>query len=219
MIDYSQVKILRENKVYRMSDVVMGYGPRHQIDRETILAEPQYRETILHDYLVKCPSTCDKQVFVDVVQQHTQRYNQANPNDLVMHVRLGDVMQPELAETKQEIRCKSIYHTYAQLFYKHGQWIRQHGRVTIVTALHFGANELNGKYYYTEEAEHNSFETLRRLVEVFESWDMKVSIQSSLNVDEDFCFMASSQQFVGSTSKFAELVSWCLKDSATCHLM
>jgi hypothetical protein len=218
MIDTSQVKVLKENKVYRMSDLVLGCGPRHPIDRETIVTDPQYRGTILYDYLTKTQRT-DRELFVQVVRQHMAKYPQADPNELVMHMRLGDVMEPRLAETEQEIRCKSIYQHYVSFLGRLSAWIKEHKRVTIVTALHFGANELNNRYFYTQDAEDKSFEVLQRVSEVFEAWGLEVGIQSSENVDEDFCFMASSTNFMGSTSKFAELVYWCLKDGATCHLM
>ena len=83
-------------------------------------------------------------------------------------------------------------------------------KATIVTVLHFGANPVNGKYFYTDRARDRSFEVLQILTEDLQARGFKVSYKSSENIDEDICFMAGSRYFVKAISELSNLIFECL---------
>ena len=49
----SELKVLKENKFYRFSDLFFKKGIRWESDRDTILEKDEYKHTILRKYLEK----------------------------------------------------------------------------------------------------------------------------------------------------------------------
>jgi len=203
----AQIKILRANQVYRIVDLVLCKGIRWQQDRATILSDPEYRETILYGYLTKMKHERDLETFARVVGEHQARYEHPAPDSLVVHVRLGDVMEDAIERPLYQ-RSKQLY---GGLGTRDFLGLKQ---ATIVTALHFGANPLNKKYFYSDLAMERSFEILELLSRELEHKGMHVSYRSSENIDEDVCFMAGSRYFVMGLSDLSGLIGECLPDGA-----
>ncbi len=47
----NNIKILKDNSIYRINDVVYMFGEQWDVDREEILSNKRYEGTILRDYL------------------------------------------------------------------------------------------------------------------------------------------------------------------------
>jgi hypothetical protein len=197
------IKILKTNQVYRVSDLVLCRGIRWKQDRETILSDPQYIETILYDYLTQKRYERDLEVFKRVVRDHQAKYEKPSINSLVIHLRLGDVMD--------DINGRPLYEKSREI-YKDLQLIGlpKLKCVTIVTALHFGANPLNNKYFYSDIAKERSFEILQLLSENLKIKGWNVSYKSTENVDEDLCFMSGSNYFWKGLSSLSDLIANCM---------
>jgi hypothetical protein len=204
-----QVKTLKENRVYRVSDLFFREGMRWQRDRETILTNPEYRNTILYDYLRTKEGEEDFHALRRVVREHTSRkqYKIPDEDDLVVHMRLGDVM-------KVPQRFNKAIARYSKLYNKTDLEPHSFSKTVVVTALHFGANELNGKYFYSDLAKEKSFEVLRAFERRTNEFGLTLSVVSNENVDSDICFMASSRFFVKGLSGFSEIVARCLPAEA-----
>lgn len=205
----SSVETLKNNSVYRLSDLIHRKGIRWEQDRATILEDAQYCNTVLYDYLTKMRFEDDWQVFEAVVVEHSKKYTTPAESDLVVHLRLGDIM-----EDSDEFRNRS-YEKYQRVYGEFDLKIPKNvTRVAIVTALHFGANELNNRYFFTDTAQARSLEILALFRSKLVARGVQVDIQSSSNVDEDFCFLASSKLFVKSYSAMSDLVEKCLCSDA-----
>ena len=205
----NSVETLKNNSVYRLSDLIHRKGIRWEQDRATIIDDPQYLNTLLYDYLSEMRFECDWQVFRSVVAKHSKKYTAPLKGDLVVHLRLGDIM-----EDSDEFRSRG-YEKFTRVYSKFDSTIpKSVSRVVIVTALHFGANEVNNKYFFTDTAHNRSQKVLDLFRERLIEKGYPVVIQSSSNVDEDFCFLARSKLFVKSYSEMSNLVENCLSTNA-----
>jgi|TARA_R110000824_G_scaffold356208_1_gene543407 hypothetical protein len=87
-------------------------------------------------------------------------------------------------------------------------------KTIVVTALHFGANTRNNRYFYSDKARDISFEVLRDFEKQSNDIGLEVDVFSSENVDADLAYMASSKFFVCGSSHLSSIIQNCLsKDS------
>lgn len=200
------IKILKNNTVYRVTDIVFRKGIRWQQDRERILTDKKYRNTILYDYLTKKKCENDLKTFKNVVKKHQKRYEVPEYTSLVIHLRLGDVMDESV--NRDWRNYEKYKRVYGNLLLH--PLLQSLSKAVIVTSLHFGANSINNKFFYSLQAKERSFEVLELLSSSLNGQGLKVSYKSSVNVDEDLCFMAGSRYFVKSFSGISELIVNCL---------
>ena len=206
MIKSKDIKILKQNKVYRIADVVLRKGMRWQKDRHTILTNIIYRDTILYDYLTQMMRENDFQTLKRVVWEHIENKKNSIPaeDELVVHMRLGDI-----AERPNRYReCLLTYDSFSKKipFEKIGV-----SSVTVVTALHFGANELTNEFFYSEVAKERSLKILKDVDQQLNAVGLNTRVQSSEYPDEDFAYMAASTYFVKGKTSFSEIIVSCLK--------
>ena len=201
MVDAQKVRVLESNTTYRLADLIFRKGIRWQIDRNTILADKAYDETILKDYLKGMRQEEDWKHLKAVVLSHSRRYQVPHSDELVIHLRLGDIMgeSTEFASRGFE-RAFKVYGDFDIDLPKDIK------SVSIVTALHFGANELNNKYFYSALAHERSLRVVRALKSNLESKGYSPKLVSSENVDSDFCYLASSNYFVRSYSRLSDFI-------------
>ena len=214
-LDLNKVKILKHNSVYRVSDLVNRTGPRWPGDRKTILNDPLYKNTILYDYLsqtLHLPRRGrDLGLFKKILLDHTEKhqYTTADPNNLIVHMRLGDVMT--MGYINRRNACRGAYRNFYNRF-KLDKY--SFSKITVVTALHFGASKLHNRYFYSDEARDISFKVLKDFEKQSNDVGLEVDIFSSENVDADLAYMASSKFFICGSSKLSAIIQNCLsKDS------
>lgn len=205
----AQIEILKENSIYRLSDLIQRKGVRWQQDRNRILEDPAYNGTVLYDYLTNMANEDDWITLKAVVERHAKRYLAPSDNELVVHLRLGDIMA-ESEEFKSRSFHKSL-RVYGAFDIDLPNAIE---KVTIVTALHFGANELNGKYFYSEQAHERSLEVIEALKAILLSRGLPLNIQSSSKIDMDFCYLVGARYLVKSFSQMSELAQKCLSTNS-----
>ncbi|MCH7790032.1 MAG: hypothetical protein IH940_11415, partial [Acidobacteria bacterium] len=116
-IDIDAVEVFRENSTYRIGDLFYRKGVRWEKDRAAVLREPHFGSTILHDYLVAMNHEEDFATLGRVVRAHVERngYPQPPADELVIHLRLGDLMQRGLPYGKRRHRrAHRMYETLAR---------------------------------------------------------------------------------------------------------
>ena len=87
----SSIKILKQNKFYRIADLFYRDGNRWEHDRKEILKNPIYKNTILYDYLSQKTTESDFNLFKKIALNHANKYKtKPKPDELVFHLRLGD---------------------------------------------------------------------------------------------------------------------------------
>lgn len=199
------VKCLPDNPVYRITDLMHRKGIRWREDRATILRDREYRDTIMYDYLASMRTEEDMHLFRRVVRKHQRRFELPPADCLVAHLRLGDVM-----DDHEDQRWRSFERTRSTYSHLRLPSLPRISSAVIVTALHFGANTLNGKYFYSQKAVSRSYQILDLLADKLSSHGLAVTIKSSESVDEDFCYMAASRFFLKGISGLSDLVCDCL---------
>ena len=151
----SQLKVLKENKFYRFGDLIFkDGGGRWESDREVVKNNEEFKNTILCKYLIQLQDELepDFDLLKKIVQEHTQEYKCEIPeeNELVIHLRLGDIFQKSKYE---KLRVKRLKKSVDRLF-ENDNILNSSpdalGKITVVTALHYGANETNGKHFFIE---------------------------------------------------------------------
>ena len=212
-INLQDLKIFKKNSVYRISDVVRGAGNRWEQDRETILTDPLYRDSILCDYLKLKKQKIDYECLKSVIKIHTlkKKYKVPAPKELVFHLRLGDYLDhpSEVAKT---------FRLYENFFKKEAFDFR-FSRVTVVTALHFGHDDTTErvKYLYTEKAKSNSLKLLKNVEQEVNQLGYSLHLYSNENIDKDFCYLVNSKFLAQGHRGFSSLAAKCLDEDCTSY--
>ena len=204
---FQQIKILKSNKHYRFSDLILCRGIRWAQDRQTILKKDKYKGTILRKYLekerritIKSPPRLRE--LHEIILQHAFENNFERPkhNSLTLPLRLGDITE----EKERYARSILLSENLLQNIQKSKLPIPK--TIYIVSALHYGANDINNKYFYSEESYKKNLELFTKIYEKLSVLGSKIIIKSSKNVDKDICFIARSHFVYPSQSRMTELI-------------
>lgn len=205
----NELKVLKENKFYRFADLFFQAGMRWRSDRDTILGEDQYKNTILRKYLEQKKSEIDYVTLKRVVTEHASlnKYSVPTENELVIHLRCGDIFDesdPYYRVVVQQDKMMSsnlFSKKFGAIHYKHID------KVSVVTALHFGANELIQRFFYSDQIYKNNINFLKSFEKRINDCGHEMNLVSNNDFDLDFCYMANSKWFVKSPSRISNLVS------------
>lgn len=205
------VKTLKSNKFYRISDLFFGWGNRWEQDREYIISNPDFKNTILFKYLTQKKEELDYGLFKQIVRKQTSlnKYETPSINELVVQIRLGDVMD---SLDYNHSRNKSIIF-YSDFFKYINLDLKKIKKITAVTALHFGSNEFNGRYFYSEKAEEESMKIIESLSKQCSQKGYDLNIYSHEDIDRDICYLANSMYFVKGITQLGDLITKCLPNS------
>ena len=199
---------------YRIGDAVLMR--KHQYGRNAlkiVLKNSElFKESILFEYANRIDQDdSDPQLDVlhSIVQKHikAQKYTLPDKNELVVHLRLGNVKGYDSAP---EILVNYI----ADLFKK-----KQHNmeRVTIVSALHFGQTYFR-KTLSVEKAQ-SMIQLYRNKIECIlqslSALGIKAKLYSNQEIDRDFCFLASSKLLILGSGHFSLCAA--MISSAKCY--
>ena len=213
MLDLSSVQILSSNPVYRVSDVILQRGIRWQKDRDTILSLDKYEDTILRKYLERKSSENDYDELAKVIEEHGKErgYRRPSGDELVMHVRTGDIFSDSVKEAGRRTDL-NIYDAFIRQLDIREMNI---SRIVVVTAMHFGANDLNGNFFLEQKAVDRSYELLKNIDLACDRLGVDTQLYSNRDTDMDLYFMVSSQHFVKGNSNIGDIVAKCLPRYAT----
>jgi hypothetical protein len=119
---------------------------------------------------------------------------------LVIHLRCGDIF--EKIDEGDASKVNKQYMLVDNLFKKQKKiFTNKINKVSVVTAMHFGANELNQKYFYSKEVYNENIKFLEFFEGVINNIGYELNIISNNDFDQDLCYMASSNFLLKSVSK------------------
>ena len=206
---FNQIKILKANKHYRFTDLILCRGVRWAEDRITITEDDRYKNTILRKYLegdnnilLKKPPRLRE--LHEIICQHAyeKKYTRPRNNTLTIPLRLGDI-------TDEESRFNESIHLLQNLAQEiELSKCRNPKQIYIVSALHYGANEVNNRYFFSEESYEKNFYLFKMIYNQLSRLGLrsKIVIKSSEDIDEDICFISRSHYLYPSQSKMTELI-------------
>ena len=205
-IDFkSTVKVLKANCHYRFSDLFFKKGIRWEQDRATILNSSQFEGTILRSYLeqMKCEQDFDT---LSTIIKHYPLTQTPSDSELVIHLRCGDVFSRQdttcrVMHDEQLLRATKCFESHSPI---HSDDITQ---VTIVTAMHFGANTINNRYFYDDETYIKNIEFLNAFQRHVNLTGKSLRVVSHTDPDTDICYMAHAKHFIKSPSSLSEIIT------------
>jgi hypothetical protein len=201
------VLLQEENSIkrhYRVSDVILHKGHYWRESTEFVLAQPHLKDTILRAYLERCPDHNLTQINPDrlrllhtIIQEKGADYPHPTPDELVIHLRAGDVVQFNWFLQKNYVKIIK-------------QFIGAHHikKVTFCTAFHYGQNITQNIFLFTPEKHQTNIEKMNdlftRVVRRFPH--LQVDVKSSADIDEDFVYMVMASHFVQDHGGFSILI-------------
>jgi len=217
---FNQIKIMKSNKHYRLGDLILCRGLRWQHDREIIFSDEQYNNSFLKDYLQSRIQNegVDDQVLIECVRKHSNNL-QLKDNTLYINIRLGDsVMEPfgKINDKAAYGRVNKLFIFHPEkLMYQISDTLIQNPKVDsiqFVTALHFGDNEQNNTWRFSQEAVDEN----RRKMEVYLDFiEKKFKLPLSIipatenkikHVDNQFLTLCSAKHVILDGAHFGELI-------------
>ena len=211
----NNVRVLKENRHYRFSDLFFKFGIRWEQDRNTILNDIKFKDSILKQYLEQKTKERDYETLKEIIKGYISKNNLKCPSEaeLVIHLRCGDIFEETDKACARRVRKQ--YVLIDNLLKKQKQiFTKEINKVSLVTAMHFGANELNNKYFYSKEVYNKNIKFLELFEGAINNIGYELNIISNNDFDQDLCYMAGSNFFLKSVSKVTNIVQRCLVKNA-----
>ena len=205
-VNLEDIRIFKTNSVYRIGDVLLHSGARWHIDRQEVISNQKYKNTLLHKYFhhfevdkhtwhldmsnhsfqeAEKLSTYDrKNTFLDFKFITNQHRINTPKSDLLIHIRSGDIVSPN---------CISYTECYLLNLNKLIETITEKmhpgiKRITIISAMHYGADsKLIKRYFWTQEKHDTNLKLFNELFrKISDMFDVPVVIDSEKCSDLEF---------------------------------
>lgn len=175
---------------YRLGDAVLLRNGAAYPGRGVL--NDRYKGTIGYEYISTNGSKGDIKHMNRLIDKHIKKHGYKLPDDdeVVVHLRIGDngeVRRPrdKLVKNDAEFeRLVEIIEAACDGF---------SDKITVVTAMHA-----------VDGAQKEHYSVVNRLCD-----RLPVTIKSSTNVDEDFCYLARAKRLIVTKGNFSELAGRC----------
>jgi len=191
-----KIAIYKKSKFrYRLGDLVLLQGDAVCM---VMNRHSPFHNTIGHEYaeLMLKNNTClDFDSLREIIKRHTikNKYTTSMDDELVVHIRAGDRKRVNSSEV--DILLDSIGVVLDDVAIK---------RVVIVTAFHFG-----NPIVVSDDLLAENYGNLNKLITGVEKMGVDVSVKSSGDIDEDFCYLVNSKHFMPSKGGFSMVAGVC----------
>ena len=196
------MKIYKNNNIYRIGDLFFAWPAnvlRWQNERNIILTDPKYKDSVLYDYLTNKTREHDYEALKFACQRFILKNNCVTPkkNELIIHLRLGDMMNYYKNDYE---KSDTAFINYLKKFdYSHL------AKVTILAVINFAGYKGNWDNRYDVNREQRSISRFNSVMNFFTELGIPVS-HFSKSIDEDFCYGAFSHNLITTTGGFSELM-------------
>jgi len=172
---------------YRLGDAVLLRNSAAYTGRGVL--NEKFKGTIGYEYVSNNKNKADIKYMNELINKHIKVHSYAVPDDreLVVHLRIGDNGEASRPRGKL-IDTESDFNKLVEIIN-----LADKDSITIVTAMHS-----------LPKPEMKHYDIVTRLYKMFE-----VTIKSSSNVDEDFCYLARAKKLVTTKGTFSELAGMC----------
>ena len=194
-IIYLQLSALK----YRLGDVVL-YKKLNQSFINKILYNKYYKESIANEYFQKTNKIKDFDTLYQIVKERSSKLDLVPKEDeLIMHLRIGDVVEREYKGPVDDVLNEKIKYTYLISYnYLENKLknIKNIKKIIIVGGYHTNGNHSRSMEYVNKICkflEKNGYEVHKRL--------------NQNDPDEDFIYMCNSKNFLKSGGGFSNLVN------------
>lgn len=207
MINLEDIRLFKKNSVYRIGDLLLHSGARWHIDRQEVISNQKYKNTLLHKYFHHFKvdehmwnldmlshsfqaanelSTYDKKnTFSDFKFITDQHQINTPKSDLLIHIRSGDIVSPKCKPYRKFCHLFNVDKLIDSISKKIHSGI---DRIVIISAMHYGADSLRiGRYFWTQEKHDANLKLLNELFEkISEIFRIPIAIDSENCSDLEF---------------------------------
>jgi hypothetical protein len=206
----NNIKILKHNSDYRISDVIYKSGERWEHSGNMILKNEKYNETILQDYLkiIGIYDNFNLNILLEIIKKYNSNNNLPIPqdNEIVIHLRLGDVVVHNWFLSKNYIELINN-------ILKNNNNINKITFVTCFSYQEWSPEQLYLRknaplWEYTEEKQNKNIEQITILFNNIISLlpNIEINIYSNYNIDYDMCYCVLSKHFIYDNGGFSNLL-------------
>jgi hypothetical protein len=194
---------------YRLGDIVRGFAV-HQARHY----HHQFPSSIASEYLRRKNQTMDLPVLCAIAHERAAVAGKApSDNDLVVHIRLGDVARLSGSEMWENgVRVGKAMQEYVRprAYYEH-LTLPPPSAVSTVILVGSDIHRSHGDFLNQTEQLQNSASYKNILREWFESKGYAVQEYHNRLPDEDFVQMATAKMFVFGGGGFSFMAGWCVE--------
>jgi hypothetical protein len=204
------IKTLKHNSDYRVSDIVYKLGERWQHSGDMVLKNEKYKDTILHKYL-KINGLNNKpnlNVLLKIIETYNSHNNLPIPqnNEIVIHLRMGDVVVHDWFLSKNYIELinnilkknNNINKLTFVTCFAYQEWSKE--------SLHLRKHA--PLWEYTQEKQNKNIEKIdilfNNILRFFPN--MEINIYSNDDIDKDMCYCVLSKNFIHDNGGFSNLL-------------
>lgn len=172
-VNLTDIRVFMKNSVYRIGDLLLHSGVRWHIDRQEVILNQKYKNTLLHKYFHhfkvdqhmwdldmlsyrarhanKLSTYNMKNTFSDFKHITDQHRIIVPKSDLLIHVRCGDIVSPKCTVYKE---CH-VHHINKLIGIISGKIHSGIKRIVIIAAMNYGADSLRLKRYFWTQEKHD----------------------------------------------------------------
>jgi hypothetical protein len=200
------IKILKHNSDYRVADIVYKRGERWEHSAEMVLTKSKYNGTILQKYLkingIYNPTNLP--LLLQIIKEY--HYPVPNNNELVIHLRLGDVVVHDWFLSKDYIsfirnmlqQHNNINKLTFVTCFAYQEWSQE--------SLHLRKNAQLWKYT-DEDQEKNVVKVTKLFNNIKNTFpNLELNIYSNYNIDMDMRYCVFSKYFISDEGGFSKLL-------------
>ena len=181
----NKVKILKDNEIYRIGDVLCINNKNSLVVKE-IMSNEIYKDKLLYQYF---DSDSEKNFF-EILNNNKNKINKYfDDNYIVMHVRSGD-----------DINGRCLTDSNKKKFLDKLKQYDLDKKVIIVTAMHYGHNTNSSKFYSGKSYcynDNNYNENLKKIHKLVSEMDHELEdIISNEDIDLDFLNLVFCENLV-----------------------
>lgn len=206
--------VYKHNKHYRIGDIILEQGYRYKHDRDIILTDPKYKNSFLYEYLTNIKNKSR----VDIFGMYKNTITTSD-KILYINIRLGDVVMLNTGEINHpdcygKSKGTFLYNPdklYNMVVDKTSN-NQQIDKICLISALHFGDNEMYGIWKWSQSAEDENYKLLKPIVcKIKELTNLPVDIYESLDndiktIDYHFLTLCLAKHAITDNSFFGEVI-------------
>jgi len=209
-IQIKKIRTLKENSVYRIGDLLLQSGLRWKLDRQTILEDPKYFNTLLHEFFTKF-SIKNQEIDFRQRKSITDKHVIHTPqNELLINLRCGDIVSPNCIYYYGKCNIFNPDRIIDQIKQVINPKI---DKIKIITAMHYGADNLKlNRYFWTQEKHLKNIDLLTHLFsKISEQFNIFIDIDSNklddlAFIDHQFLKLVHADNVILDTGGFSRVV-------------
>ena len=169
-----------------------------------------HKTSIATEYLKSTFKKDDMKTLFKILKKRTQSHHIPSKNEIVIHLRLGDVLshfQNEKNISKEDILFKELSNSKIRRYVPNINFFKY--VIDEIKKKKINLNKITLVYGFHVKHKKNLEKTnyyINNLKKLFLNNNFKVKLRSNENADDDFLYMSNASFFVSSGGNFSRLI-------------